>query len=298
MAGFVHENARPAFMSIALHALIVLALIFAADFSLHKPQSDDQPLPVEATVVDSRIVRAALSAKQDAAQAALQQRLAQQQAQQQRTAQQQELQQQELQQQKLQQQQLQQRQVQQQHLAQQREHAAQVHAEAAAAAAVSKRALEAAARRAEVKREAAAAAAAKREALAKAAVQREAARRLAAAKRAAAAQADLRRQIAAEEHAQQVASGPLADQYRAALQNRIIHAWIKPASARAGIDCLVEVTQVPGGDVTAAQVTKCNGDDAVRQSIKNAVYRASPLPEPPDPALFHRQFVFEFKPDE
>ena len=294
-------------MSIALHGLIVAALIFATDFSLHKPHLDEQPLPVEATVVDSRIVRAALSAKQDAARAAQQQRLEQQQAQQQakllaqqqRAAQQHELQQQQaqqaeqqqrLQQQKLQQQQLQQRQVEQRRLAKQREHVAQVHAEAAAAAAASKRALEAAARQAEAKREALAKAAAQQRALA--------AKRLAAAKRAAAAQADLRRQIAAEEHAQQVASGPLADQYRAALQNRIIHAWLKPASARAGIDCLVEVTQVPGGDVTAAQVTKCNGDHAVRQSIENAVYRASPLPEPPDPALFHRQFVFEFKPDE
>ncbi|MDE1924157.1 MAG: TonB C-terminal domain-containing protein, partial [Gammaproteobacteria bacterium] len=98
--------------------------------------------------------------------------------------------------------------------------------------------------------------------------------------------------------AQQVASGPLADQYRAALQNRIMHAWIKPAAARAGIDCLVQVTQVPGGEVTNAQVTKCNGDDAVRQSIENAVYRASPLPEPPDPSLFDRTLVLEFKPDE
>jgi len=28
------------------------------------------------------------------------------------------------------------------------------------------------------------------------------------------------------------------------------------------------------------------------------VYRASPLPDPPDPALFQRNFEIEFKPDE
>jgi colicin import membrane protein len=60
----------------------------------------------------------------------------------------------------------------------------------------------------------------------------------------------------------------------------------------------VEVTQVPGGTVTAAHVTQCNGDAAVRQSIENAVYRASPLPDPPDPALFEKNFVFRFRPNE
>ena len=53
-----------------------------------------------------------------------------------------------------------------------------------------------------------------------------------------------------------------------------------------------------GGEIVGARVTQCNGDAAVRQSIENAVYRASPLPDPPDPALFHRQFTIEFKPDE
>jgi colicin import membrane protein len=61
---------------------------------------------------------------------------------------------------------------------------------------------------------------------------------------------------------------------------------------------VVEVTQVPGGEVTGARVTQCNGDAAVRQSIENAVYRASPLPDPPDPALFERNLVLRFKPNE
>ena len=104
--------------------------------------------------------------------------------------------------------------------------------------------------------------------------------------------------MAEEERVAAVESGPLADRYRAALQARIQKAWIKPPSARVGIDCLVEVTQVPGGEVTSAKVTQCNGDAAVRQSIENAVYRASPLPDPPDPALFQRNFAFRFKPDE
>jgi colicin import membrane protein len=108
----------------------------------------------------------------------------------------------------------------------------------------------------------------------------------------------LRRQLTDEEHVNAVESGPQRDQYVARLRDKIQRAWIKPSSARAGIDCLVEVTQVRGGEVTAARVTQCNGDEAVRQSIQNAVYRASPLPDPPDPALFEKVFQLRFKPDE
>jgi hypothetical protein len=43
-------------------------------------------------------------------------------------------------------------------------------------------------------------------------------------------------------------------------------------------------------------VGKCNGDEAVRQSIETAAYRASPLPAPPDPALFDRDVVVTFAP--
>jgi colicin import membrane protein len=111
-------------------------------------------------------------------------------------------------------------------------------------------------------------------------------------------EAELKRQLADEEHRAAVESGPLRDKYISLLRNRIQNAWIKPPSATAGVDCVVEVTQVPGGEVTGARVTQCNGDAAVRQSIENAVYRASPLPDPPDPALFERNLVLRFKPNE
>ena len=111
-------------------------------------------------------------------------------------------------------------------------------------------------------------------------------------------EAELRRQLADEEHVSAVESGPLRDKYIAMLRNKIQNAWIKPPSATAGLSCMVEVTQVPGGEVTGARVTECNGDGGVRQSIENAVYRASPLPDPPDPALFERKITLRFVPNE
>jgi colicin import membrane protein len=50
--------------------------------------------------------------------------------------------------------------------------------------------------------------------------------------------------------------------------------------------------------VVGVRVGECNGDDSVRASIEAAVLKASPLPEPPDPALFERNLRLEFKPDE
>jgi colicin import membrane protein len=60
---------------------------------------------------------------------------------------------------------------------------------------------------------------------------------------------------------------------------------------------MLYVTQVPGGEVTQVRIGECNGDQAVRESIEAAVYRASPLPPPPDPALFDRNLKINFKPD-
>ena len=111
-------------------------------------------------------------------------------------------------------------------------------------------------------------------------------------------ESELRRQLADEEKVAALQAGPLQKSYIASIQGRISRAWLKPASARSGIVCSIDVTQVPGGEVTQVRVTNCNGDEAVRQSIENAVYRASPLPEPPDPALFQRNLKLIFKPNE
>ena len=105
---------------------------------------------------------------------------------------------------------------------------------------------------------------------------------------------DLQQSLKEEERAS-AASGALAS-WQAQITSRIQHAWIRPPTAQQGLDCVLNVTQVPGGSVTGVSIGDCNGDEAVRESIEAAVYRASPLPPPPDPSLFERQLVIEFKP--
>jgi len=109
-------------------------------------------------------------------------------------------------------------------------------------------------------------------------------------------EADLKRSLAAEEHANAVRSSGALASWEAQLKARIERAWLRPPSARAGIVCELDVTQVPGGEVTNVKLGSCNGDQAVRDSIVAAVYRASPLPPPPAPSLFERELQITFSP--
>jgi colicin import membrane protein len=111
-------------------------------------------------------------------------------------------------------------------------------------------------------------------------------------------EADLRSQLASEEHLNAVQSSPAKAEYLALITARINRAWIRPSSARAGVKCSLHITQIPGGEITHVVVAGCNGDEAVRQSVETAAYRASPLPAPSDPALFDPNIDVTFAPDE
>jgi len=108
---------------------------------------------------------------------------------------------------------------------------------------------------------------------------------------------DLQRDLAAEEEAKKARAGPALASWQSQIAAKINRAWLRPPTARPGIECMLNVTQVPGGEVTEVTIGACNGDQAVRESIEAAVYRASPLPPPPDPALFDRHLRIDFKPE-
>ncbi len=106
------------------------------------------------------------------------------------------------------------------------------------------------------------------------------------------------REIAEEEkRLEAMNSGALA-RYLYAIQQGIQRNWVKPPSARAGLECIVTVRQLPGGEVVGVTIGQCNGDAAVQRSIEAAVFKASPLPEPENPALFDRNLRITFKPEQ
>jgi colicin import membrane protein len=111
-------------------------------------------------------------------------------------------------------------------------------------------------------------------------------------------ESELRAQLATEERVNAARGSADEVAWLALIRDKVTRNWIRPPSARAGVNCEVQVTQVPGGVVTSVQIGSCNGDAAVRESIEAAVYRASPLPTPTNPDLFDRNLKFNFHPDQ
>ena len=84
--------------------------------------------------------------------------------------------------------------------------------------------------------------------------------------------------------------------YMFAIRQRVMNRWVRPPTATVGVECIAHITQVPGGEVISVRIGRCNGDATVRQSIENAIHRASPLPVPEDPSVFSREITLEFRP--
>ena len=86
--------------------------------------------------------------------------------------------------------------------------------------------------------------------------------------------------------------------YMFAIRQTIERNWVRPANAEVGLECIVNVRQLPGGEVVDVSIGRCNGDQTVKRSIESAVYKASPLPAPRDPRVFDRSLTLIFKPIE
>jgi colicin import membrane protein len=140
----------------------------------------------------------------------------------------------------------------------------------------------------------------KREAEARAKRERDEAerkRRETAAKQQREAEDQLQRDLAAENARMQAERSGVLDEYIRLIEDKIERNWNRPLSAKPGLDCVVNVVQIPSGDVVAVRVGQCNGDEAVVRSIEAAVRNASPLPKPPTQAVFERNLNVHFRPD-
>jgi colicin import membrane protein len=84
-------------------------------------------------------------------------------------------------------------------------------------------------------------------------------------------------------------------QYVMAIQNAVVNNWLRPDNAQPGLRCTVRIIQIPGGEVISAKVASpCNADALTRQSIEQAVMRASPLPYKGFESVFERDINFNF----
>jgi len=90
----------------------------------------------------------------------------------------------------------------------------------------------------------------------------------------------------------------LAAEYFAAIQNAVTQNWLRPDNAQPGLRCMLRIVQIPGGDVIGVQISSpCNADPQTRNSIEQAVKRATPLPYKGYEKVFQRDINFNFSYD-
>jgi TonB C terminal len=84
--------------------------------------------------------------------------------------------------------------------------------------------------------------------------------------------------------------------YMGQIKARIERAWLRPRTpiGASSFACRVQIVQDNAGNVTETTLQYCNGDERWQISLVQAVRSASPLPAPPDPAVFADALTLEF----
>ncbi|MDZ7654393.1 MAG: cell envelope integrity protein TolA [Sulfurimicrobium sp.] len=92
----------------------------------------------------------------------------------------------------------------------------------------------------------------------------------------------------------------LVDDYRGRIQAKIKRFIILPPELAGNPQAEFDVTLMPTGDVLHLKLTKSSGSSAYDSAVERAVYKAQPLPLPPDPGQFgkFRELHLKFKPRE
>ncbi len=109
-------------------------------------------------------------------------------------------------------------------------------------------------------------------------------------------EAELKAQLAAEERQRELDS--LRNQYYSMIRDKITRNWRQPVNAGSKPLCEVRVIQGPGGIILDVTFGNCPGTREYRLSVEAAVLKSDPLPKPKDPALFERNIILKFKPNE
>lgn len=87
--------------------------------------------------------------------------------------------------------------------------------------------------------------------------------------------------------------------YMGQISARVERAWSRPRTIPADgtFACRVQITQDRSGNVEEVMLQKCTEDPSWRVSLMRAIASASPLPAPPDDAVFSDTVILEFDSD-
>lgn len=91
--------------------------------------------------------------------------------------------------------------------------------------------------------------------------------------------------------------GALYGRYLGQIHARVDRAWLRPRTAIGApiFECQVQVDQNGVGRVLAITLLDCNGGSSWKLSLVQAIEAASPLPAPPNPAVFVHHVLLEFR---
>lgn len=92
----------------------------------------------------------------------------------------------------------------------------------------------------------------------------------------------------------------IVNQYQGLIIEAISKNWLVPSGTDPNITCQLYISLLPDGKVTEVKIVKSSGNIALDRSAVAAVYKASPLPVPKDPAAYKpfKQFNLTVKPEE
>ena len=96
------------------------------------------------------------------------------------------------------------------------------------------------------------------------------------------------------------AIGKVVDEHVGRIQAKIKRNIVMPPDVPDNARAEFDVTLLPGGSVLSAKLVKPSGNEAYDNAVERAIFKAQPLPLPPDAALFKEFRVLKlgFQPNE
>lgn len=107
--------------------------------------------------------------------------------------------------------------------------------------------------------------------------------------------------LARETQARQAAElARVVDEYKARIQAKIRRFIVLPPDLPPSAQTEFDVVLLPSGEVLAVKIKRSSNHKAYDDAVERAIYKAQPLPLPPDPALFSkfRELSLRFRPGE
>lgn len=88
------------------------------------------------------------------------------------------------------------------------------------------------------------------------------------------------------------------ESYVSKIRGKVRGNIVLPPGIQGNPEALVEVTQLPNGEVLDVRIKRGSGNAGLDTAIERAIRKSSPLPKPDDPALFQRVLEIKYRPFE